>query len=214
MWAQFQTSSGFGTDLEAGKPLVDYMNARTDPRRAAYFCRNGLGGYGGDDFNSPQPSNAVSLFNCLPPRFSDGARIPYVSFAENELILAEAYNANGNDALALTHLNNERATVGAPISTPLVGITGAALRDSIMMEKYVAMFQNIESISDYRRTCIPALTVVVNNQNFVHVPGRLFYPQNERNVNPNIPTPGAQLANHGFRNTGDQHACGGNDGSP
>src|SRR5256885_6416867 len=24
MWAQFQTSSGFGTDLEAGKALVDY----------------------------------------------------------------------------------------------------------------------------------------------------------------------------------------------
>jgi hypothetical protein len=46
------------------------------------------------------------------------------------------------------------------------------------------------------------------------VPGRLFYPQNERNVNPNIPDASGQLSTHGFRNAGDQHACGGNDASP
>jgi hypothetical protein len=213
MWAQFQTSSGFGTDLEAGKALVDYMNARSDPRRAAYFCHNALGGYGGDDFNTAQPANVVSLFNCQPARFADDARIPYVSYAENELILAEAYNQTGNDALAQTHLNNAYATVPG-LASSATGVTGVALLDSIMMEKYVAMFQNIESISDYRRTCIPALVPVANNQGFVHVPGRLFYPQNERNVNPNIPDASGQLSTHGFRNAGDQHACGGNDASP
>jgi len=38
MWSQFQVSSGFGTDLEAGKTLVDYMNAGTTrggPRTSA-----------------------------------------------------------------------------------------------------------------------------------------------------------------------------------
>ena len=272
MWTQFQTSSGFGTDLEAGKALVNILKARNDPRLAKYYCKattaawkpankyktngaildpNGnmeqvtavtldslsgaaqpvwptLAGattvdnhvtwinrglpYVGDDFNTPPPS-PVSQFNCLPPRFAADARIPYVSYAENELILAEAYNATGNDALALTHLNNERLTVGAPISTPLVGITGAALRDSIMIEKYAAMFQNIESINDYRRTCIPNLTPSANSQGFVNVPGRLFYPQNERNVNTNIPNPTVQLGTHGFRNAGDVHACQ-NDNAP
>jgi hypothetical protein len=138
--------------------------------------------YVGDDFNSPPPP-PVSNFTCLPPRFQADARIPYVSYVENELILAEAYHSQpvSNDALALTHLNNARATVPLPA---LVGITGAALLDSIMIEKYAAMYQNIESINDYRRTCIPNLTPSANSQNFRNVPGRLFYPQNERNVWP------------------------------
>jgi starch-binding outer membrane protein, SusD/RagB family len=214
MWAQFQTSSGFGGDLEAGKALADYMNARSDPRRAQYFCPNKGGGYGGDDFNTAVPADSISNFLCLPPRFQGDARIPYVTYVENELILAEAYNQTGNDALALTHLNNARATVAAPISTPLVGITGAALLDSIMLEKWVSSFQNMESISDYRRTCIPALTPSANAFNFTHVPGRLYYPQNERNVNTNVPDASTQLATHGFRNAGDVHACQGSDNLP
>src|SRR5205823_3097357 len=37
-WFTFQDNSAFGGDLESGKTLVDYMNARNDPRRADYFC--------------------------------------------------------------------------------------------------------------------------------------------------------------------------------
>ena len=278
MWAQFQTSSGFGTDLEAGKYLVDIMNARRDPRRDQYFCKfvtaawlsshkyilgqrildpnnnvqgvqaltldsltaaaqpawnTTVGGlttdnhvtwvnqgppYGGDDFNVPPPAGTVSSFSCLPPRFSATTRIPYVSYVENELILAEATSATGgSDAVALTHLNNARAFANAKFASPppvgstalptLVGITGAALFDSIMVEKYVSLFQNMESISDYRRTCIPDITPSHNTQSFTKVPGRLYYPQNERNVNPNIPDPSVQLATHGFRNQGDLDNC-------
>lgn len=214
MWAQFQSSSGFGTDLEAGKPLVDYMNSRNDPRRALYFCLNASGGYGGDDFNAPQSASTISLFSCAtrPARFQDAARIPYVTYAENELILAEAYAATGDATSATTHLNLELATV--PLPPLAAGLTAAQVLDSTLMEKYVAMFQNIESINDYRRTCIPAIAVVANQQGFTHVPGRLFYPQNERNVNPNIPDGSTQLATHGFRNAGDVHACQGSDAAP
>jgi len=49
-------------------------------------------------------------------------------------------------------LNAELATVRSGGGQRL---EPAALRDTIMMEKYVAMFQNIETINDYRRTCIP-----------------------------------------------------------
>src|SRR5256885_6727661 len=38
MWFQFQDNSAFGGDLESGKRMVDYMNARNDPRRADYLC--------------------------------------------------------------------------------------------------------------------------------------------------------------------------------
>jgi len=212
MWSQFQVSSGFGTDLEAGKPLVDYMNARNDPRRAAYFCLNALGGYGGDDFNIAVNPDSISNFACLPGRFAPDARIPYVSYAENELILAEAYAATGDTASARSHLNAELATV--PLPAVASGLSAAALRDTIMMEKYVAMFQNIETINDYRRTCIPAISPVSNGQGFTHVPGRLFYPQAERNANTNIPDPSTQLSTHGFRNKGDVHACQGSDALP
>ena len=278
MWAQFQTSSGFGTDLEAGKFLVDIMNSRGDPRRDQYFCKfvtaawqsshkyilgvrildrnnnvqivtgltvDSLSGaseptwstgaatttadnhvtwtnagppYGGDDFNIPPPAGTVSSFSCLPPRFNATTRIPYASYVENELILAEATSATGgSDAVALQHLNNARAFATLKFATPpptgsntlpaLSGITGAALFDSIMVEKYVSLFQNIESISDYRRTCIPDITPSHNTQGFTKVPGRLYYPQNERNVNPNIPDPSVQLATHGFRNQGDLDNC-------
>src|SRR5437867_54171 len=205
MWAQFQTSSGFGTDLEAGLSLASYMNARLDPRRALYFCptatakwqaghKYGKGAkilgsngmvekatavaldsmsgatepawpsttgsvttdnhvtwrnlgqpYGGDDFNTVVTSDSVSNYSCQPPRFADAARIPYVSYVENELILAEAYNQTLDDASARTHLNNAYATVPGLASTAGAA-TGAVLLDSIMMEKYVAMFQDRKSV--------------------------------------------------------------------
>jgi len=286
MWAQFQTSSGFGADLQGGKTLVDFMNARSDPRLSSYFCpnvttkwkasnkykptpsatkagslvrdKNGfleevtaaigdstsgateptwpttIGGtvtdnnvtwtnrglpYGGDDYNTPSRFPA-SKFNCgVPARFADDARIPYVSYVENELILAEAYQQTGNDGLALQHLNNARAFANAAYahSAPLQDLpvllatvtTATGLRDSIMTEKWVAMFQNMESINDYRRQCIPALKPSKNNQGFSNVPGRLFYPQTERNVNSHVPDPTVQLATHGFRNAGDVHGCNG-----
>jgi len=181
--------------------------------------------YVGQDFNSPRAN--TSTFACQPLRFSDTYRMPFVSYAENELILAEANStakvnggAGGDDAVALLHLNNERAyvntaypaTAGPPATVALpaiTGVAGVALFDSIMTEKYVAMFQNIETINDYRRTCIPAVTIVNNSQGFSNVPGRLFYPRTERNVNTNIPDPSAQLsaAGHFFRNPGDVNAC-------
>src|SRR2546428_2650873 len=90
------------------------MNARNDPRRAAYFCLNALGGYGGDDFNIAVNPDSISNFACLPGRFAPDARIPYVSYAENELILAEGYAATGDTASARSHLNAELATVPLP----------------------------------------------------------------------------------------------------
>ena len=110
--------------------------------------------------------------------------------------------------MAQTHLNNAYATVPG-LASSATGVTGAALLDSIMLEKWVSMFQNIESMNDYRRTCIPAITPSTNSQAFTNVPGRLFYPLNERNVNPNVPDPSQQQGTHGFRNAGDVHGCNG-----
>src|SRR6266850_346562 len=213
IWYQFQTTT-FGQDLVAGKALVDIMNARSDPRLPAYFAKNALGTYGGDDPNVAQPGNTVSplhgiggntsLRMCPSTSPCGSFRQPLVTYQENELILAEAYNQTGNDAFALTHLHNARAVPGL---LPLVGITGPALLDSIMTEKYVTLYQNIEVWNDYRRTCRPALTPyntgTVNPQWRGKIPGRLFYGGTEMNVNPHIPDPGTQLGTNGFRNPND-----------
>ncbi|HXM38737.1 MAG TPA: SusD/RagB family nutrient-binding outer membrane lipoprotein [Gemmatimonadales bacterium] len=206
VWFQFSQTT-FGTDLVAGKRLVDIMNARTDPRRPQYFGKNALGAYGGDDVNAPQPANTVSAVDGT--RNSPTFRQPFVTYAENELILAEAYNRGtpAVDAQALIHLNNERTTV--PLAA-LVGVTGAALFDSIMVEKYVALFQNPEVWSDYRRTCRPILTPFAGASPVFggKIPGRLYYGSNERNTNPiNIPAPSTQLATNGFRNRNDPNPC-------
>ena len=207
IWYQFQTTT-FGQDLVAGKALVDIMNGRADPRLPSYFGKNALGGYGGEDVNVAQPGNTVSPLSGSK-RMTDGSfRQPLVTYQENELILAEAYNQTGSDPLALTHLNNARAVVPLPA---LVGITGAALTDSIMIEKYVTLFQNIEAWNDYRRMCIPALvadTLPSVNPQFRHkIPGRLFYSGSEGNVNPHIPDPSTQISTNGFRNPNDTADC-------
>jgi len=232
MWAQFQGTS-FGNDIKGGKFLADIMNARNDPRLPAYFCKNGGGTYGGQDFNAPQPAATISGFACTPApeRFGDTFRVPYVTYGENELILAEAYKcrasalpcnrttatATVDDPTAVTHVNNQRTYVNtlypatAPqVALPPVGaVVGAALLDSIMTDKYVLMFQNMESIMDYRRTCIPNITPVGpgNTLGFKNVPGELFFPLSELDANPNLPDQGTRLSTHFFRTPGDVHAC-------
>ncbi len=160
--------------------------------------------YGGDDFNNPQTD--VSFFDCEPLRFSADFRVPYVTHQENELILAEANAALGLTGLAAGHLQNAYDAV------PLTGHTATAipaaeLLDSIMMEKYVVMFQNMEALMDYRRTCIPNLTPVTPNVlSLTAVPGELYYPQTERNANANIPAEGAEV-NAGVRTQSDVFPC-------
>ncbi len=161
--------------------------------------------YGGDDFNIPQVN--VSDFGCEPLRFTADFRQPYATYQENQLILAEANLGLGNTAPAQANLQNAYNAV------PLTGHTAsailpAALLDSIMMEKYVVMFQNIETLSDYRRTCIPNLAYVAGNVlSLTAVPGELFYPQTERNVNSqNIPTESSEV-NGGVRTSSDVKPC-------
>jgi hypothetical protein len=208
VWFQFSQTT-FGIDLVAGKFLVDLMNARSDPRLPEYFSLDGVGGYGGDDVNIG-PLNPDSVSAVDGTRNAPTFRQPFVSYAENELILAEAYNRGtpANDALALSHLNAERAAAGLGATAG----AGAALLDSIMTEKYVALFENIEVWSDYKRTCLPALTpyLTANGANPAYgdkVPGRFYYGANERNTNSSIPAPSAQLSTNGFRNRNDPTAC-------
>ncbi len=169
IWYQFQIIQR-DTYLRMGAELVDsIMNKRADPRMANYFAPISPppaapvyhGAAPGDAYDPTVQSNLSRTR--LDPAF----RQPLVTRAEVELIIAEAANKTGDDVTALASLNAERAladstycAAGCAPQAPLpalVGITGAALLDSIIIEKYVALFQNMETWQDIIRTCIPAL---------------------------------------------------------
>ena len=84
-----------------------------------------------------------------------------------------------------------------------------ATLNSIMEEKYVALFQNIEVWNDYKRTCYPPITAFSTVIYSDKIPGRLFYSTVEENANPNVPDESEQLAagGLGFRNPNDPNPC-------
>jgi hypothetical protein len=198
MWVQFSNTS-FGPDIVAGAFLTNLMNTQNDARRAEYFGRNSKGGYGGYDVTTGNASDA-SLISPLTGsgRNGDGSfRQPLITYAENQLIIAEASLQAGNNAAALAAYNAERASYSLPSATSVTLAT-------VMTEKYIALFQNIEAWADYKRTCLPALKPAAGEP---EIPGRFYYGSSEQNANPNTPSAGDQQAKNGFRNVNDPAAC-------
>ena len=207
VWYQFQVNSGFGDDIVAGATLVNIMNAQSDPRRAQYFGKTPNGNYGGVDINGGVGPNGVS--GLKGTRNDPGFRQPIVTSDENSLILAEANFVLHGAAAAQPFLDQERSSNGlSPITATL---------QSIMTEKYIALFQNVEVWSDYKRTCLPALQPFNNPSFGGQIPGRLYYGSAEENTNTNTPSSAEQLQHggdvvsgagiSGFRNPNDPNPC-------
>lgn len=195
IWTQFLTSRN---DMTAGAAFVNLLVARNDPRLARYFVSNRTGGTfaGSDQFGRPPAGGASTPIGAA--RHLLNFRTPLITWEENKLILAEANFRLGNTAAALTNLNDVRLSVGL---APLTTVTF----NDIAAEKYIAMYQNIEAWSDYRRNCFPALTPGgANNTPAAEIPGRAYYGLQERQANStNIPLPSAQP----LRNWNDPNAC-------
>jgi hypothetical protein len=123
--------------------------------------------------------------------------MPVITYAETQLIGAEAAFQTGGQAAAQPYLDAARAnrSFGARGTTPVtfapLGSAPATL-ENIMEEKYVTLFLNIEAWNDYKRTCLPALAPApaalgspVPGAN--PIPGRLPYGITEINANPHTP---------------------------
>ena len=144
------------------------------------------------------PGGQFSNFNFIDSNADPGdMRMPVITFAETQLIGAEAAFQTGGEGAAQPFLDAARAnrSYGARGTTPNVLpplASAPATLQNIMEEKYVTLFLNIEAWNDYKRTCLPALapapqstlsTVPGGNP----VPGRLPYGISEINANPNTP---------------------------
>jgi hypothetical protein len=181
MWTQFMIDrSGY---VASGDYLLPLMVANADPRLGIYYSQAAGGGY------TPR----VSLLSATG--YGEATYdIPMVTCAENYFILAEAHYRLANPVAAVTAaqaaLTCEEATHGLAAdalggSTRFVGLTGAALLAEIMEQKYIASFLMTEAYNDYKRTCLPDITERVGG-----MPGRLFYAQQERLSNSNVPATG------------------------
>jgi hypothetical protein len=131
---------------------------------------------------------------------SDGSfRLPEISYAETQLIAAEAAWQLGCPGCAPTEvvgaaqpfLDNARRgrRYGATSEGPVLfgdapGGLPASLKN-IIEEKYVTLFLNPEVWNDWKRTCLPSLAPALGAPG---IPGRLPYSDQEATANPNTPT--------------------------
>jgi starch-binding outer membrane protein, SusD/RagB family len=189
-WYQFTVIQRAGY-MSPGAFLVSLLQTRNDPRLAQYFDPNAAGSYVGAA-PGQQGSSGISTFD--ETRVAPEFRQPIVTWAENQLIIAEAAFRLGQTGAALAAYNAERADAGLPAA-------GSVTLADIMTEKYIALFQNIEVWNDWKRTCLPVLTPAQGTVG--GIPARLLYAQSERNTNPNVPLPSDQPA----RNWNDPNAC-------
>jgi hypothetical protein len=189
----FQFTNQWTDYLSAGKVLVDLLRSTDDPRLSEYFAPNTDGNFVGAD---PGQEVEVNPSTLSATRLDPAFRQPLATWAENQLIIAEAALQSGDAATARTSLNAVRADAGlAPVGG---GVSGTALLQAIMTEKYIRLFQSPETWSDYRRTCLPALQPAPGAP---FIPARFVYPLSERNANTSIPDGGP------LRNWNDPDPC-------
>jgi hypothetical protein len=225
-WVRAQSSSrivagAFGVELldldgdSLNTPGID------DPRLPIYYTTGEVGSdfegkYVGSPPGNPpgDPENQASRLNI--PAEDDFGQV-LASCSENAAIIAEAHFALGDEAAAQSALQDlvdcqeaRWAALGYPIDLSTVidptSLSGAALRQAIAEQKYIAQFLSIDAWADWKRTCLPALTPAPGTAG---IPGRLLYPYSERSSNGNIPDPGVQAAYPGPppRNRNDPNPC-------
>lgn len=203
LWYQFtQQRSG---DIFAGGYLVNLLNNGTpatladdDPRLPLFFTQ-GSGNFAGQYIGSPAGTppgdpgaSASQLSNAAGRLGAADFPLGFVTCSETQYILAEAHFRTGNEAAARSALNAglacEASRWGVTLAPVSASLSGNALKDEILRQKYIALVLNMEAFNDYKRAGLPGFTPA----NAQGVPGRLFYGATERTSNRNIPAPSQQ----------------------
>lgn len=194
-WYAFESSRA--NYVKAGKTYVDMLVANNDPRLPFFISKDADGNYSGTAANDLD--NIESSY-VGPYYASADSPIPLVSAVEAFFIEAEARFRSGDLAGAAIAYNNAvtqsvTQVTGAAPPAPFIlqfasATAGTISMNSIMTQKYIAMFIQVESYSDWRRTGIPALTPNPDAVNPA-IPRRLPTPQSERLYNPNATVVGS-----------------------
>lgn len=190
-WYAFNANWG---DITMGKYIVDTMKAANDPRLPLYAGKDAADGYsgypaGGDGITSPDNVSYLGALYGSPDSYS-----PMVTFVEAKFIEAEAAFRLGDKTRAATAYN---AALAAALSLPGVSAVDKAAYISaqektaanitlndIMHQKYLALFLQIESWTDWRRTGVPNLKPANGSTTGGQIPRHAPTPQNEVLYNP------------------------------
>lgn len=159
---------------------------------------------GEQDFGTSYGGGEVSVDALYMGGFlgSPGSAVPLFLASELAFIKAESYFSLGQlDEAATAHNTGLETSVDemgvqadAQFSTIYGSETGTSISlKKIMTQKWVAMFCNAESWTDWRRTGFPNLTPASLNSLEGQIPRRYPYPQKERTLNGgNVPSEGVK----------------------
>jgi hypothetical protein len=175
---QFQQSRA--GDLQFGSTLKSFMSNLNDPRLVPF-------GTGKSTFPGFGPYYA-----------SQAAAMPICLLAETKFIEAEANQRLGNNAAAKTsyvaaitaslqQVGVSASDITAYLAQSSVVPSGDVSLRQIMEQKWIAMFAQPETWTDWRRTGFPVLTAAKGTR----IPRRVLTPNTELNLNrANIPAGG------------------------
>jgi len=184
-------------DMAMGEFFVEIMKTKSDPRLPFFVAPDGDGNFTGSPIDINSINTAASS---VGPYFGTAANpITMASYAEAKFIEAEALviingaNNASAEAAYIEAITASLTKVGvdpADISTYLSGKVLSGTQDDnirqIIEEKYVALFNNFETWTDYRRTGYPTLGSATGN--VADIPRRLPYSQESVDFNSNTPT--------------------------
>lgn len=177
--------------------FVDLMNNLNDPRLPLFVDSNENGNYVGikaglDTVSVPADGSPSEMG---PFYASTNSPVPFITYVEAKFIEAEANlragnpleAANAHNAAVIASLNEVTGTADAAYVTANASENAATITlEKIMTQKYIALFTNSETFTDFRRTGFPSLSPAENHENTVdQILVRWPYPSSERLLNPN-----------------------------
>jgi Starch-binding associating with outer membrane len=182
-WFQFMAQRN---DIRLGPQMCTMMNTLNDPRRPFY---------------SQAQATLTDGVSTLGPLYAGQASpVPLITFAETKFIEAEAQLILGNNPAAKTAFTDairaslQRAGVSDANATAYIAQTsvvpeGNVSLQNIIEQKYLALYSQVETYNDWRRTGFPVLspTVVLPMARQQDIPRRWPYPQDERLFNASFP---------------------------
>ena len=196
IWHQFFDENLYV--MGAGLLLVDMLKKDNDGRLTIYFDPESAFN---DSVVGISPASAIPPYASQLNQLTVGSEswgVEWVSWHENQFIIAECQYNLGQEQAALATLNNillnleQRWQVFDPACQlpRYANINGTELIAAIMNEKYKAMFLNMQTMSDWRRTGYPVFEDRNGNSTECEIgtPRRLLYPELEKKTNSNVPS--------------------------
>ena len=196
IWNQFFSENLYV--MGAGLLLVDMLKKDNDGRLTIYFDAESAFN---DTVVGISPSSEIPPYASQLNEETVGSKdwgVEWVSWHENQFIIAECQYNLGQESAALITLNTTLENLeqrwrefDQNCQLPrYAGVGGPELLASIMNEKYKAMFLNMQTLSDWRRTGYPLFKDNKGNSTECDggIPRRLLYPDLEKKTNANVPS--------------------------